>query len=164
MIRRRPAPEWQRVGPAADFGPTQQPRRRVPGLPLTIPRPPESAACDRQSRFRRRTPWRPGQEEREVGRSFASGRVCKKNKVYSHSAAKSSEKENRTGSITDLRMTNFEVCQLMDRCFAALLLPRQPHHAFNMECLGKKINHVDFFHVITGFKKQAGITRKGCGI
>src|SRR5689334_23371454 len=65
---------------------------------LTIPRSPENVACDRQSRFPRRTRWRPEQEEREVGRSYASGRVCKKNKVYLHSLRKSSEKGNRAES------------------------------------------------------------------
>src|ERR1051326_2220420 len=115
--------------------------RTVPRLPPTIPIPRESAACDRRSRFRRRTPWRPGQEEREVGRSYASGRVCKKNKVYSHSVRKSREKGiewNRQS----LGLKHGEEVRRIQNIYD-LLLPRQTHHALNVE----------FFHMIAGFKK-----------
>jgi hypothetical protein len=47
---------------------------------------------------------------------------------------------------------------------AVLLFSRQAHNALNVEGLGKEIDHVDFFHVIAGFKKQAGVAGKRGGI
>src|SRR5215831_20292324 len=99
-------------------------------------------------------PWRPGQEEREVGRSYASGRVWKKNKVYAHSVTKASENKiflkKGLGPI---------YVGPGNRPAAGLLFSRQANHTFNMKRLRKEIDHVDFFHVIARFQKQARIAR-----
>ena len=104
---------------------------------LPIPRAPERPASASPARYRRLTLWRPGREEREGGLSSSSAKVCAKNITQEQIAP--NNLEIKKGS----------------------LAAGQAHDAFNVECLRKEIDHVNFFHVVASFQKQAGIARKG---
>ena len=103
--------------------------------PLTIPMAQQQDANAGRAGFRMQTRRRQGQEGREVGLSLASAKSLRK------------EYTPETGSNKNIRETKEN------------LAASQAYDAFNVEGLGKKIDHVNFFHVIAGFQKQPSIAR-----
>src|SRR5690349_15701077 len=88
-----------------------------------------------------RTLRRQEREVREVGLSWARAKVCRTTINQRSITTKCSEKER-----------------------GKVLAAGQTHNAFNVEGLGEKIDHMDFFHMITSLQEQARIARQRCRI